>query len=151
MGVSALINQTRREVDEDGYLVATLADYAVARQALELTYKRLTGTHIKTELRKLVEVVDALFEKHSAVQHGKRIRPQRITVTYHDLAKLLRVSKDTARRLLTQAVDNELLYKEQRDPGHPLELRMGVALPIVDSKSPLPTVAKVRARVSRRG
>ena len=118
-----MLYQRQREID-DGHIVATLDDYAVARDLLAPVFEAIVSEGCTLVVRQTVEAVSS-EEVISGVK----------------LAARLAVASSTLAYRVKRAVAGGWLVNEEQRKGRPARYRRGTPLP--DSASALPSVETV--------
>jgi hypothetical protein len=116
----ALLHQVNRKRDEQGRVIATIADYAAVRELVAGTIAEGVGQTVSDTVRATVETVGELQEEHGA------------GVTNHQVAELLKVDKSNASRRLRVAADAGYLRNLEEKRGVPARWK------ITDLDDPLP-------------
>jgi hypothetical protein len=116
---SALLHQATREVDEDGRVVATLADYSLAREAILQSLNISAADAIEPRSVSILTYVHA--ELVRVDPEGKK--PTRISSGR--LAKALGIPDRTARYQLNKLIDAGYLANTEQLPKRPMRLRLG--------------------------
>ncbi len=114
----AIIRQYRRQADNEGRLVATLADYETVRELINDMYI-VSSTGANNEIRKLVEAVKAL--------DASRTEGERITVM--KLANHLGIGKMAASRRAKRALKEDWLINRESRKGYPADFAIGEPMP----------------------
>jgi hypothetical protein len=109
----AVLHQRRRKRTPQGEIVATLDDYAIARELLLATFETTSMETVTAVIRETVEA----------------IRPGEEDVSLTVLAARLRISKSLAWWRVERASKKGWLVNEQRRNGRPARLRRGFPLP----------------------
>ncbi len=121
----AFLYQCQRKKTSEGWVEATIADYAIARDLLAPIFDTLAAEGVTPAVRETVAVI-GVGEEVSAAQVGERLKLAKATVSY-------RVGKALA--------GGWLVNNEQRK-GLPAKLVRGVPLP--EHTTALPTPEHVR-------
>ena len=119
----ALLHQRQRERDNRGRIIATLADYAIARDVLDEVFTATSSGGVTPAMRQTVEAVEELY------QDG-------VPVGIPALAEHLGLGKDTVRWRVRAALRGDFLVNEETRKGRPSRLKPGTVLP--DDRSALP-------------
>ncbi len=122
----ALLHQRQRERDDQGRIIATLADYEMVRPLLDDCFKLLATGGLTPAVRRVVENVPV----------GKEI-------SLTDLAKKLERAKSTVSEQVQQAIDGGWLSNWEWNQGLPYRLRRKDPLPD-GNVSGLPSVDQLR-------
>jgi hypothetical protein len=121
----AFLHQCQRPRTSEGWIEATLEDYAMARELLEPVFDSLSAEAVTQVIRETVEVVrDA--EEVSEAELGRRLNLSKSTVCYR----------------VRRAVEGGWLLNHEMRKGHPARLARGAPLP--DAVSALPTLEALR-------
>jgi len=120
----AMLYQRQREID-DGHIVATLGDYAVARDLLAPIFEAIVSEGCTAVVRQTVEAVS-----------------DEEVISGVGLAGRLGVASSTLAYRVKRAVAGGWLVNEEQRKGRPARYRRGAPLP--DSASALPSVETVR-------
>jgi hypothetical protein len=120
----AFLTQKHRQRDGDGAIIATLNDYAKARELLVDTFDSTAADSITQAVRDTVEAV-----KDSE------------TVTSSDLVARLGLSKSTVSYRVNAACEGGWLKNSEHRKGYPSQLTRGTPMP--DKVSGLPTVEEL--------
>ncbi|MAG70089.1 MAG: hypothetical protein CL471_07355 [Acidobacteria bacterium] len=121
---AALLHQQQRET-RDGQVVATLDDYAIARNLLAPVFDALSTEGCTPAVRETVEAVEPNEELSASA-----------------LADRLGVAKSTLSHRARRATAGGWLVNEETRRGRPAQYRRGAPLP--DATSALPHVERVR-------
>jgi hypothetical protein len=122
----ALLHQARREKDENGCVIATLDDYAAARELVADLVAEGVDATVKPEVREVVEAVSRLLEGGVS------------EVRQADLKGALRLDKSSISRRVADALDAGFLKNEEDRKGRPARLVLGDPLPANREVLPLP-------------
>ncbi len=114
----AIIRHHWRQTDNEGRLVATLADYETVRELVNDMYI-VSSTGANNEIRKLVELVKALDASRT---EGKRI-------TVMELATHLDIGKMAASRRAKRALKEDWLLNREPRKGYPADFAIGEPMP----------------------
>lgn len=124
-----LLHQHQRERTPAGAVVATLADYELARQLLAPVIETITTDGLTPAIRQTVQAV-----------------PKDGEISVSNLAQRLKLSHSTVGWRVRQALKKGWLQNRENRKGYPLRLALGVPLP--SETSALPTVEEVEARAA---
>jgi hypothetical protein len=127
----AILHQLTRDLDEQGRIVATLADYEAIRRLVAPVIAEGVGAQVREEVRKAVEAVEAIQDR------------KKVSASTTEVAQELDVHKSTASRHLHWAADDGYLVNMDPGAGTPDKWVPGDPLPPV--KEILPTVAELQA------
>lgn len=145
----ALLHRATRATDEQGRVVATLADYAAVRRYLGDAFSENVGATISDDMRETVEAVAAIIERKTATNVPGLIAVVAGSANYKDLAQQLGLDKSTARRRAIAALNAGWLKNEAR-PRKPAELVPGEPLPEAEGQQHLlPTVEELEIELQR--
>jgi hypothetical protein len=122
---AAFLHQCQRARTPEGWIAATVADYAIARDLLAPIFDALAAEAITSVIRTTVEAVRPEEEVAAGV-----------------LAIRLGVSKSTLSYRLRRALAGGWLVNRETGQGHAARLARGDALP--DAVTALPTVAELQ-------
>lgn len=123
----ALLHQCQRERSSEGSIIATVADYSIARDLMSPLFQAITSEGLTEVIRETVEAV-----------------PPEGETTLADMAKRLSLAKSTASYRVGRAIRGGWLTNEETRKGHPARLRRGAEMPKDVSALPLPqTVEEV--------
>jgi len=126
---SAVICGYHRQTDNQGRIIATIADYNTVRELVNDMYiDSSTGATI--EVRKFVEAVEELDKIRAA--------GDRITVT--KLAASLKINKMDASRRAKKALKEDWIINRELRPNHAFDLAPGEPMPKTDG---LPTLEEM--------
>lgn len=123
-GIACLMQQQRTRTRE-GWIEATLEDYAVARELLAATFDVVVAESVSSAVR---QTVDAIAPNEE--------------VSMPELADRLRLAKSSVSYRVNRAVAGGYLVKDEKRPGHAARVRRGDPLP--DLITALPTVEEIR-------
>jgi hypothetical protein len=134
--VSALINQQRRPKTKQGYVIATLEDYAVAREIIAPSLKRAVGANLPDETNDFVTYIYGKISRDQspgiAVSVLLTPRPSTVdastsvVVSTRELATALDISQGTVRRRIATLIDLGVLHRlDNGKKGRPMELALG--------------------------
>ena len=121
----ALLHQCRRSKTVEGWVIATIDDYAQARTLLEPVFDTILSEGVTPAIRQTVEAVNLTEE-----------------VTATDLANRLKLSKSTISYRVTRALDGGWLTNSETRKGHSAKLSRGIPLPKQSSALPLPETVR---------
>ena len=121
----AFIHQLQRDRTADGAVVASLEDYAHARDLLGLIFDSITTEGLTPAVRQTVEAVPEVGELSQA-----------------KLATQLKLRGSTVSWRVRRAIKGGWLKNLETKPGHPARLARGEPLP--DAITALPPVERVR-------
>ncbi len=128
----AFLYQGQRTIDEQGRLISTVADYAMARPlVISLVQQAQAGLNQKTRL-----LVEAIREAHEAKGEKER------WVTYRDLIELTGLSKSQVSKWIAPAIEEGFVENLEESKGKLARLVPG--LPLKESAG-LPAVEDVAA------
>ena len=130
----AFLAQRKRD-ESDGWIVATVDDYASARALLTSALDKHTNDGITDAVRKVFEAVDAELKDPD--------KP--ITVSLPALGERMGVTKSTAHYRARRAIASGYLVNAEERKGHPMKLQLGDPLP--SQESVLPTVDELNIRI----
>lgn len=120
----ALLHQCQRERSTDGSIIATIADYSIARDLLSPVFQAITSEGLTQVIRETVEAV-----------------PPEGETTLANMAKRLSLAKSTASYRVGRAIGGGWLTNEETRKGHPARLRRGAEMP--EDVSALPSPQRV--------
>lgn len=120
----AFLHQCQRRRTPEGWVAATIADYALARNLLAPIFDTLAAEGVTPAIRETVEAITP-GEEVSAAQLGERLKLAKATISY-------RVRK---------ALDGGWLVNNEQRKGLPAKLVRGVPLP--EQTTALPTPERV--------
>jgi hypothetical protein len=132
----ALLYQRQRECDDRGRIIATLADYAYARELMQETFKLAASGGLSATVRETAAAVHGIWANRAA---GALQPPLPVTV----IATMLGVGKTTAWYRVKRAVQLGYLVNEETRKGRPAQIVPGDPLP--DDDLALPSVADLEA------
>jgi hypothetical protein len=121
----ALLYQRQRQRDADGNIIATLEDYALARELLLDVFTEAATGGVSQPVRETVQAVASLYDGITAV-----------TVT--GLAGALHLHRSTVWRRVQTALDLGFLVNEETRRGQPAKLMAGAPLPEERPALPFP-------------
>jgi len=131
----SLLHQLQRERDADGRVVATLADYRMARNLLLPSFTEAASAGVSASVRETVEAVAALTTR--AQNCGDEAKTGvAVTVTKTDVARHLGLSKDTVWRRIERCLELRYLTNLATRKSLPARLTLGDPLP--DEQRALP-------------
>jgi hypothetical protein len=135
----ALLNQTQRERNEAGAIVADTRDYGVVRELVGELISMVTGQGVPVGVRETVAAVGKLGAKQG--DDG---------VTIRELARELKLDVSTMRRRVHLCLDlGKLKNKETREGrGRPMRLEIGE--PIDEDKPLLPEIDALQLVITAR-
>jgi hypothetical protein len=108
----AVLYQRQRLKTPDGRIIATIADYEIARSLLASVFEALASEGVTPAIRQTVEAVEAGEE-----------------VTEAELAQKLRLSKSTVSYRVSRAIKGGWLVNQEIRRGHPGRIVRGIPLP----------------------
>lgn len=120
--LNAIVNQCNRATDEQGNILATLDDYAVARELVLDTMAKEQGAVIPERTRVLVLAVYEMLEATPAT--GYASEPE-VKVSVRRLSELTGIPKSAVDRAVADAIDRGFLVNEERVPKRPMRLTKG--------------------------
>lgn len=129
----ALLYQRQRECDDQGRIIATLADYAYARALMQETFKNAASGGLSAMVRETAAAVHCLSDNGD--------KPPPVSVTR--IATMLNVGKSTAWYRVKRAVELNYLVNEETRKGRPAQIVPGDPLP--DDDLALPPIADLQA------
>jgi hypothetical protein len=129
----ALLHQATRERDAQGYIVATLDDYAVVRDLVAPYVSEGVEVTVSPTLRETVETVRSLLAE-----------PALLEVQTRDVARALHLDKSAASRRVNAAIEKGYLVNLETRRGQPSNLTLGDPLP--EDQEILPTVEALASR-----
>jgi hypothetical protein len=146
----ALLNQARREQDEQGRWIATLDDYAAIQPIFDVILAHGREDVLNDGSRRLHAHIIKLIEAQEA-QKGTKPQPRRpaplrkdamptgtLNITTRQLAGELGISEATIRRQLRELYDLQLTKNMETRPRQALQLQILAALPDARAVSVLP-------------
>ncbi len=122
----AFLYQTQRPRTPEGWVEATLDDYATARELLAPVFDQIAAEGVTPAVRQTVE----------AVKPGEEVSA---TV----LAQRLGLSKSATTYRVARALEGGWLVNTEQRKGQPYKLALGAPMP--EAASALPTVERVRS------
>jgi hypothetical protein len=134
----ALLHRATRELDGQGRVEATLADYEAVRELVGPLIAAGVSSSVKPETRQTVEAIRALGGKRSDNLLGEPA-----TVMNDEVARHLGLDKSSASRRIGDAIDQGYIVNLESYRGRPARLVLGDPLP--DDVPILPTAQAVRA------
>jgi hypothetical protein len=137
--VHAVLHQATRQRDGEGRIVATLADYAVARELIADLISGSVQATVPDKIRETVKAVEELVEEAK-----KRDAYAIHTVTITEVARRLGLDKSSVSRRVTEAISLGFLQNDETRPGRAAKLSLGEAMP-GDGPAVLPTVDALQA------
>jgi hypothetical protein len=138
----ALLHQASRERDEQGRIVATLADYAAIRDLVASLIADGVDLSVPETVRETVTAVAGLIAEASMGKAGYLLTDVSVTVT--QVAEKLGLDKSAALRRVQVALDKGYLDNAEWRRGRPAQLRLATPLP--DGGEVLPSVERLEAR-----
>ncbi len=120
----AFLYQCQRRNTAEGWIEATIEDYAMARALLEPVFDALASEMVTPIVRATVEAIKA-DEEISEAELGRRLKLSKSTVSYR----------------VTRALGGGWLVNRENRQGHASRLARGAALP--DAVSALPSVEEI--------
>jgi hypothetical protein len=127
----AMLHQLRREQDDNGCIVATLADYTTIYQLVNEPIGEAIDASASNTVRETVETVAELLEEQGPPETQKPI-------TLRQLAEALQLDRSTVSRRARVARGKGYLLNEEERRGMPLQLVLGDPLPKKESALPEP-------------
>lgn len=131
----ALIHGESRWRDDDGRLVAEVADYAAVHRLVDSPVAQAAQATLPKHVLETVTVVGEILDNRNAGGGG--------FVTTRDLEQHLGLDESTVRRRIQKAVEYGFLRDGGGGPGRRHELSLGVPLPA--DRAVLPRPEEVRA------
>lgn len=131
----ALLHRATREVDHDGHVIATLADYGAVRELLEPVLAEALGVGVDEYTRETVEVVRTL----KATNPGG--------VPTKTVAEALGVDRHAAIRRLRRAAARDFIFNNESRRGQPAKWEANPEV-MPDDRVVLPTVETLSGSVS---
>jgi DNA-binding MarR family transcriptional regulator len=135
IGTSALMHQTRREIDDYGSVVATLDDYAMARRFLVKVLGEASGAAVPPTVRDTFQAIAACARELTG--DADEVRWPSLT----ELAAKLGIDKAAASRRVAKAKEMGLVADRRARPGFPSRLALVERLP--EDAEVLPRVEKI--------
>lgn len=132
----ALLHRASRERDDQGRIIATLADYGAVRELVEPILAAGLEATVKSEVRELVQVV---AEESDRWRSGV---PQSAVVGR------LAINKGAVSRRVGEAVRAGYLVNDEQRRGRPARLLLGDPLPDDGKVLPLPDEVQVAVSVT---
>jgi hypothetical protein len=126
----AIAHRRNRECNDEGCVVASLADYAAVRELVVHLFAEGIGATVPQTVRETVAAVEKLGRDVSAAAVGRLLELDRSTISY-------RVNK---------ALDCGFLVNSETGKGRPSKLSVGD--PIPDGQEILPEISKLQNRWS---
>jgi hypothetical protein len=126
----AFLYQLQRGRTAEGWVEATLEDYAIARDLLAPIFDAVAADGVTPAVRATAE----------AVKPGEE-------VSESELATRLGLAKSTVHYRVQRAITGGWLVNREHRDGHPYKLALGTPLP--EERSALPTVDELRAVFER--
>lgn len=123
----AILHQATREHDEDGSIIATIADYAAVRGLVVDLMGEGVGATVSSTVRETVAAVSGLLDDGAE------------SVTYKQLGDRLGLDKSTAKRRASRAAEAGYLRNRETRRGQPAQLVLGDPLPDDLELLPSPT------------
>jgi DNA polymerase-1 len=118
---SAILHKAQRQIDEQGAIVAALADYRHAWEAFNTGVSALYGTQVRKEIIALVKVAEAMGAQlydETAQRTRSDDRSDSVEITVAALRQALGVgSYSTASKRLQEALDHNLLKEDHDRPN----------------------------------
>jgi hypothetical protein len=127
----ALLYQRQRARDEQGRVVSTLGDYAMARELVLPTFQTATSGGLTAQLRETVDALRALY--------GEMGPP----VTVKALGDALGLIRNTAWYRVQRCIALSYVVNVETRKGQPAKLMPGDPMP--EDRPPLPTVEELEA------
>ena len=116
----ALLHQRQRDRGRDGAIVASFADYRVARDLLEMSFYLAAADDLTPAIRETVQA----------------IRRAKTPPSEADLARELRVTRQAIWGRLRTPLEKRWIVNDERVPGRPARLRCDRPLPEVQTALP---------------
>jgi hypothetical protein len=137
----ALLHLVSRETDDQGYIVATLADYASVRALVHSLVMEGVERGVSRRLRETVSAVEYICAEKGGFQP---------VVTVSELAKHLGLDVSTALRRVHECLRRDLLRTDgEITTGRRMQLKVGEVLP--ENQEILPTVEDIVKHGKSRG
>lgn len=128
---SALLHQSQREVDAEGRIIAEMADYAHAREALGPGIDQSSDRKPPTDIARLISMVMETIaaEEEPKAQGGKKFaaRPgvrRTMDISIRALANRLHATKSSVHRWVKTASDEGFLINHNEGSRRPLRLEI---------------------------
>jgi hypothetical protein len=137
----ALLHLVSRETDDQGYIVATLADYESVRALVHSLVMEGVERGVSRRLRETVSAAEHICAEKDGFQPA---------VTVSELAKHLRLDVSTALRRVHECLRRDLLRTDgEITTGRRMQLMVGEVLP--ENQEILPTVEDIAKHGKSRG
>ena len=117
----ALLHQANRELDDRGFIIATLDDYRVVRDLVLDLLAEAVGATVSATVRETVDAVEALVEHKGSL--GDK------TVSLPELAKFLELDKASVSRRVKNSRYHGYLVNKEDKKGRPAQLAIGEPMP----------------------
>jgi hypothetical protein len=115
----ALLHRASRDLDSDGRIVATIADYAAVRELVKPLVASGVEATVPATMRETVETVTALL-------HGKEAGA---TVSNQRIATALRLDKSSTSTRVKAAIQRGYLVNHEDRRGRPAKIALGDRMP----------------------
>ena len=140
-----ILHQANRDKSPEGWIIATVDDYAVIRGLVEDLLAESLETSVPPAIRETVDAVNQLIKESSLTlaalqREGKAEFPRPITQKL--VASKLGIDKSNVSRRIREAISAGYLVDEGSGRGRPMSLRIGEPMP--RDQSVLPTAADVQ-------
>jgi hypothetical protein len=153
----AVIHQAQRDTNDNGYIVATLLDYEVARGIFDQIMTQNSGQAPSENVRIIVEHVQGLIlaqghengkavasKPTGIVRHGARSPQLGITISSRRLGEMIGTGQKAALRAINSAIEQGYLINEETRRGKSFILSMGQR-ELDEAQAILPTAEELAA------
>ena len=132
----AILHQCNREIDDDGYIIATYDDYSAIRELINSSISENIGRTVRATIRETVMAVVNLIGPDASV-----IPP--VTVTTGEIAQELQLDESTVRTRVQTAMSDGYLENLTKGAGT-YRIRAG-SVDLPEDRIFLPTVEDLKA------
>ncbi|HWL58702.1 MAG TPA: hypothetical protein VNQ78_18775 [Paracoccus sp. (in: a-proteobacteria)] len=147
---SAILHREHREIDAEGRIIATVADYEAAYTALHVAVEVAAEKQPPVEIMRLIDMIKEMIAEvataqRAALPSGMVFRPRPDTTTQlstsvRKLAKRMNMTKSSMHRLVNQAKADGFLRDREDRSGVQMILELGDAVTETVTEDPvLPT------------
>lgn len=141
----AILYQHQREVDANGYIVATIDDYTLAYELVSGKINEGAESSVKPIIRETVDVVEMLLKSDNSSRVSTFIDQNnncQNCVDNKTIASALNLDESSASRRVSQAIKLGYLEKLETQKGKSAKIVLGKTIPEDDSILPLPEDVK---------
>jgi hypothetical protein len=157
---SALLHQAKRQLDDQGRVIATIDDYVPAHEIFSHALAQAAGAEVLETVLKVIEHVASLtaepeqvapatstFRRAANMNFGNGTPARDVVLPGRKLARAIGLDPSTTARAVKQAIDMGYLENRETRPRQPARLAV-IELPGATASVGLPTPDELRRSAS---